>query len=182
MKSFYKAQSITKENKVKKKTIVLSVVASSLLLGGIALATPYAFSNHHGGDHHAGEHVQPTVEQQQQKVALHRDKLATFLDLDAYQQQQAEELLGQYWQENQALTDNHETRHDIMHNPQSSDDVIRKKMVAEAELEAEQTILERKLRENLGKILTDEQKEKAELLWSVNNHHGRSMHNGGYHH
>jgi len=167
---------------MKKRILIPGLLIGGLMLGSMALANPYGIGigNHHGGDQHTINHDMVDDEQQQLNVESRIAQMDAFLDLDEFQKAQIVELLNTYWQVDQTVIGEHDSRHGLMHSAEPDPATLRKVMVKRAELRADQIVKQQKLQKDMSAIFTEEQREKADLVWNSRGHHGNGMHSSGH--
>ena len=163
---------------MKKRILIPGLLIGGLMLGSMALANPNGFGlgNLQGGDQHTINHDMADDQQLQGKVEARITQMDTFLELDEYQKAQLRELLNAYWQVDQAATGEHDSRHGLIHSADQDPATLRKVMVKRAELRADKIIKQQKLQKDMSAIFTEDQQEKADLVWNSRGHHGNGMH------
>jgi hypothetical protein len=167
---------------MKKQILVPGLIIGGLMLGSIALANPgnFGVGNHHGDDQHTVNHDMVNTEKRQKSVTARVAQMDASLDLDEYQKIQIEALLNKYWQDEQVANGEHGARHDMMHGTEQEASILRKKLVMQAELRADQIVKQRELQKSLSAIFTEEQRGKAEQDRNSHGQHNTGMHAYGH--
>lgn len=143
------------------KKFVTAIVITGLTLGGATLAT--ADSDYHGKGEHHGKYCE--------KGKKHGDRIERMraeLGLSESQVKQMQEIKDKFKPQKQALRekmrDNRKQLRTLMHADSMNEAAINKAATVQAELVKEKILLRSKMKAEMNKVLTAEQREKMKTL------------------
>lgn len=174
---------------MKKYFVASSMVIGSLMIGSIALASPYGFGyrNHHGN--FMGGAGMMTTEQYQQMVDQRLNRMDVILDLSDRQKEQIKTLLSTHWQARQtdrdAMREGRDARQAAMRSGEIDEATIRSNMAQRATYQADRAVEQVKMKKAVYAILTPAQQDKANQLFTANGCYGNNGYgrgNSGYGH